>query len=856
MAAPRLQSPAAGASVQQLPAFSWTSVRGAATYQFEFAADRHFSSGVNGFGSGTTQLSTTAITNDREIADGTYYWRVRAVSKADHPGRWSSIRTLTKAWTGSPALISPTVGTTINWPSDPLDLKWTAVPYAYKYNLFVATDPALANLVLGSVSSPYQVDGPQYTLPDVLAPGTYYWAVQPVDAENDRGHRSAVASFTWAWPSGTTVSEANDFIDPSGNASSTVIEPQFTWKPVPGAASYELEISGSQDFAQGSDVGAPKTGIVGNAYTPTTILPNTEQLYWRVRARDSSGNAGAWNVGQPFTESFDQAATPTIQNLQVVDQQGNPIDPSTQTSDPTITWDPVAGASSYTVTLGNWSSTTGCDFRSPQTTTVSNPVFTLIGNHQPSTSQLPWSWSGAGGIFVLGNPGDVVPICARIVAQRDGSGGPVVSTVTQLGSASAPAFTYLEPATTPGTLTESAVANNPPYLAPANRSTWTHTPVFKWSAVPGADGYFVVISYDSNFTHLVQGGMVWTQGTTWAPPSSLLDESNDYWWEILPANSSGQVIAEPQNAADNDPQSFTKASVPPTTMAPASGATVETQPTFSWSSVYGAKDYTLQISGDQTFANPIESITTTATSYTAEDTLPADHTLYWRVRANDRNGNGLNWSNPQGQPFTHHLPVPAASAGNPTGGNSIPLFSFNPVQGAVSYNLFITQPDGSTKTGSETASFWTPQFWFGTGNWQWQVQAVFPGGAKSAYSAPVTFTHTLPAPSGVHATKSGTRIMISWSPINNAKGYQVQLSTTDGFNSPAAGDTTDNTVWVPQIDPLTAKKKLFWRVAEVDEGGNVGAYASGVFKAPRKPKPKRRIRHKRHSTGGFAPNTR
>ena len=89
------------------------------------------------------------------------------------------------------------------------------------------------------------------------------------------------------------------------------------------------------------------------------------------------------------------------------------------------------------------------------------------------------------------------------------------------------------------------------------------------------------------------------------------------------------------------------------------------------------------------------------------------------------------------------------------------------------------------------------------------------------------------------ATKTGTRIIISWHPVSYAVHYQVQLSATPGFASPVDADTTDNSVWAPQIQSTQATQTLYWRVAAVDVGGNVGAYDAGVFRTARpKPKPK------------------
>ena len=85
---------------------------------------------------------------------------------------------------------------------------------------------------------------------------------------------------------------------------------------------------------------------IGNELSPTVILPNN--VYnWRVRAIDSDGNAGQWNVGTPFNKHFGDLP-PTIQNLRLVDAQGGPDLPagSAMTS-PIVAWDPVPGAADY-----------------------------------------------------------------------------------------------------------------------------------------------------------------------------------------------------------------------------------------------------------------------------------------------------------------------------------------------------------------------------------------------------------------------------------------------------------------------------------------------------------------------------
>jgi hypothetical protein len=61
-----------------------------------------------------------------------------------------------------------------------------------------------------------------------------------------------------------------------------------------------------------------------------------------------------------------------------------------------------------------------------------------------------------------------------------------------------------------------------------------------------------------------------------------------------------------------------------------------------------------------------------------------------------------------------------------------------------------------------------------------------------------------------------------------ARRYRVQISTSDGFSKILEQTVTDNTSYAPKMsNPMfRSRKKLFWRVAVVDEGSNSGGYAT------------------------------
>ena len=71
-----------------------------------------------------------------------------------------------------------------------------------------------------------------------------------------------------------------------------------------GAAGYQVEVNFSSDWAAGSKVCCDpinfltQASTLGTSLSPAVVLDNNT-YFWRVRAIDSEGNAGVWNVGRP-----------------------------------------------------------------------------------------------------------------------------------------------------------------------------------------------------------------------------------------------------------------------------------------------------------------------------------------------------------------------------------------------------------------------------------------------------------------------------------------------------------------------------------------------------------------------------
>ena len=747
--APTPLEPASGTTVQALPAFAWSAVAGATSYEFQLAADQNFNAPVLGRGEGQFSTRNTRATVKKTLPNGTYWWRVRSATKAGDTSPWSGPRSLRKTWTGVPTTLAPAPGFPFAFPSSPTRLNWSPVPYASSYLFSLASDPALANLVEGG-GKPVKTWStnfvPEFTL---LPQGTYYWGVTPLDSQGNRGGASSVGSFTWSWPS-TTTPVVTDLV-----AATEFFDPQFSWAPVPGATKYEVEVNSSQDFAPGSKVCCSQL-TVSTSLAPTVVYRDNT-YYWRVRALDAAGNSGVWNLGPSFTKTFDKVppvTDPSIKNLHLRDHLADPgtdldlVTPGHQTEVPMLVWDPVPGAPSYFLDIAPY---TGglCAWGHPQgwRVTTSVPSWTPLGTGWNNIKPYPDPISVAhDSTSLVLNQNYCVRVRAR--GERDSTSQEVYGDFTYLddGTGLGTAFQWTGwptgGACTPSCTAGYAGAND--YLLAARGTLTTRTPYFTWKPLAGRQSYFVIVAKDPSFSNIVD--YAFTQLPAYSPrhqqrPTTYADETTLFYWAILPAanaNGSG-AVGDPLAAAASN---FQKRSTPSSQLSPADGALMTEQPVFRWTSVEGARRYRFQVAQEPTFAALLEDVTTASTSYTPFTTHPADTTLYWRVRADDENLIGLAWS-PVRQ-FQRRLPTPVPASDNATSGDFTPTWMWSHVEGASGYTFSMDGPDGTHKEWPNmrlrAGAF---AYLFGPGIWRWRVRAEFPktsGYATGPWSGFTPFT--------------------------------------------------------------------------------------------------------------------
>ena len=226
---------------------------------------------------GSVLTRNARATLKKTVPNGTYHWRVRAVTADGSVSPWAAPWQLRKGWTLAPALQAPAHGAVVSHPQSPLVLKWASVPHAAKYLVSIASDPLLGSAVGGQQS--VETSGTAYAPRALLLPpGTYYWGVVPVDAQGHRGVPSPVASFTWTWPT-STCRGRRPFRGSRG------LRPVLLLERCRRRG--EVRARGEPDRRLLRRIEVCCTApILASSHSPTSLLRDNT-YYWRVRALDA-----------------------------------------------------------------------------------------------------------------------------------------------------------------------------------------------------------------------------------------------------------------------------------------------------------------------------------------------------------------------------------------------------------------------------------------------------------------------------------------------------------------------------------------------------------------------------------------
>jgi hypothetical protein len=311
------------------------------------------------------------------------------------------------------------------------------------------------------------------------------------------------------------------------------------------------------DLTTGQSQALGNSHVTGTSWTPGSGMVQGHSYRWWGEALSSSGEAGAWSGSMDV--SIAPLATPTLTG---------PAG-STSSATPTFTWNAVAGADHYYIWIDDL-----------------NTGQALGNSHVTGTSWTPGSALAQGHSY-------------RWWVEALSSSGGASAWSGSMDSSIAPLAT-------------------PTLIGPAG-STTNATPTFSWSAVAGADHYYIWIS---DLTTGQTLGSSHVTGTSWTPGSGMVQGHSYRWW-VEALNSSGGASAWSGSMdiriAPLGAPSFTLTPVSPT------------QINIAWSSVAGASGYLVDewVSGAW---RQIANLGSGSTSYAVTGLSPGT-TYYFDVAA-------------------------------------------------------------------------------------------------------------------------------------------------------------------------------------------------------------------------------
>jgi len=346
------------------------------------------------------------------------------------------------------------------------------------------------------------------------------------------------------------------------------------------------------------------------------------------------------------------------------------------------------------------------------------------------------------------------------------------------------------------------------------------TPTLTWLTVNNAVVYRVQVSTNSAFSNIIEDDSLLT--TASKALSTTLATGTTYYWRVCAKNASG-------TGEWSSVWNFSTALTVPTLTLPLNSATnISITPTLTWSSVNNAATYRIQVSTTSTFGTLVADDSTLTVGLKAITGLANSTTYYWRVKAKNA-GSTSSWSSVGS--FTTviaapGIPTPISPSSGSSGVSVQPSLAWGTVSGAATYRvqvstnsifLSIVEDDSLITTASKTLSTT-----LATGTtYYWRINAKNAGGTGQWSS--IRIFSTAPAvPILTSPTNSATNISITptltWSTVNNAATYRVQVSTASTFGSSVVDDST-LTVGSMAITGLANSTTYYWRVNAKNTGG-------------------------------------
>jgi FKBP-type peptidyl-prolyl cis-trans isomerase 2 len=789
----------------------------------------------------------------------TLYWRV-AGEDGGVVGPYA-VGSFTKSLSSAPTTLTPTNGQVLTFPTNPVVFSWQPVSGAVSYTVQVANNASLIS------ATQYQTYNTSLTLPDTqaftLSDGTtlqsWYWQVQAVYPNSSVTQWSTAWNYQINWPATPVLeSPANDAVG--------VIDTVFSWDPVPGAASYTIQVSPNGDWQNNKVI--DQSGVLGTRYAPSTTL-NNQSYYWRVRAQaaGSAVNYGQWS--DPFVFNRSWSTRPVTISPHWT---GGSADPPSVTN-LKFDWTPAGSsgagwvdhASHYEIQIGsdlNFSPGTYWTCTTDQTTFT--PYTSVLGGSAPAGCGVPASLA-IGTVYYW-----------RV---RGVDGPALISGLwDDTSSADTQRFIYL-----PNVPDESC--------GPTDGATVV-TPVLCWAPFSGAEEYRVTIKNGLGVTVI---DSVATYGTSYTPTIALSSSDGPFAWNVVSEDSQGHaglIRGSWKHFNIGTPVTDTTF----TLLSPASGASAVRMPSMTWQPYTGASYYQVfyGVTTDVWIATPLSGSGSFLPFAGFTYTLPlAQAHYYWEVVAYNSSYTAIATS-PVGSfyvgttpsygdwiiPWNQYLTPECVAQTNPAVSLCTPLLgqtqemTWTADPNAAAYLVYVAKDVNFTnvyreyETGQTSL---TPEeswldsqagqsyYWFVRPCGKWDGSICGPGPDSNAgLNNASAYRKSSPAQIGLTTSTSANPPVTTTSPIpyqvtfnwadymttsqnvtypvvattdpvapaanssrvtQEAQTYHIQVSTTSDFGSIIDDKTVDQTQYTPW-DRTYPEGPLYWRVQALDGSGN------------------------------------
>jgi len=677
----------------------------------------------------TTQTSTGY--DDSNVINGTtYYYVVDTHNASATVARSNEVAKTPVALWQAPAPVNVAVipGNT------QATVTWDPVPGVTQYYVEAATSPG-GQLVAWAGNS----YGPGVTVQGLTDGIMHYFRIQALGSSWSAFSTNGSTTPTYTLP----LAPTNLNVQVVGNR-----QLSLTWTAVEGATSYAI-----YRWTEGAAWPSLPVGTATGTLFNDTELVNGTRYYYAVAAVNESGS-GAWSSETYGTPNAISVPAPV--NVGVI--PGN--------TQATVTWDLVAGATQYFVTVadspggpyisGGGASSPGLTFQgltnapthyyfrvqalgtgnqwsafSAEASATLDPSLPLAPtglNVQPGNTQLSLTWVAVDGATSY-----------NIYRRTEEATWPTAPLATVTGTL------YNDRGLMNGTRYYYAVAavnesgrgalSNETYGMPTARSVpapvnvavfpgYTQITV-TWDAMPGVTSYYVTLSNSP-------GGSYVTGGPTQSPSFTQPGLTNDttYYFRVQALGSSGWSAFSAETSA-TPAVSWPLA---PTNLGIIPG---NAQISITWQDVTGATSYHVyrRAEGSSWPAEPVGTVTGTLFN----DTGLANGSRYYYAVAAVKGGNSGAWSNETyGTPTADAVSAPVNVAATPA--NYQATVTWSPLTGATSYYVTVaTSAGGPAITGNST----TESLYVVTGltngqPYYFRVQAIGSGNQWSAYSTEVS----------------------------------------------------------------------------------------------------------------------